>query len=106
MLDILEPFTCIAWPILMDINSFPMSFVVFPISFVDITVSMDESASSVGFVIDPVPFIEREIFPDLFSSTVSHTVAELSDVLGSVFESEGAFGDKRLWELIVIFEGT
>eukprot|EP00344_Euplotes_crassus_P011577 CAMPEP_0197006292 /NCGR_PEP_ID=MMETSP1380-20130617/34082_1 /TAXON_ID=5936 /ORGANISM="Euplotes crassus, Strain CT5" /LENGTH=49 /DNA_ID= /DNA_START= /DNA_END= /DNA_ORIENTATION= len=48
-----------------------MAFVIDPLAFVDITVSMDESSLPIGFIVSPVALVFTAISPDLDSFTVS-----------------------------------
>jgi hypothetical protein len=60
-----------------------MCFIIQPLTFVDITVSVNESSATVGLIIRPITFIKRVILPYLFSFSVSDTVGELSDIAGT-----------------------
>ena len=60
-----------------------MGLVVFPFALIDISIGMDEPASTVGPVVEPVTFIQREIFPDLFSFSVPHAATKLANVPNS-----------------------
>ena len=72
----------------MSVLSKPMCFVVFPLSFIHITIRMDESSAPVGFVIAPVAFINRAVRPNLLATAILRVVFHipLPFVFGSIFK--------------------
>jgi len=104
MLDIFEPLTCVTWSIIFSVYSFAMRFIIFPFSFVDISVSMNEPASSVSFIICPVTFIQSVIFPYLFASTISHAVIELSNIPDSFAHINWILDNEDNILILIVFE--
>ena len=72
----------------MAVHSKTVSFVVEPLSVIDISVSMDKSSLAVGFVVFPPSFIHGSVWPDLSTFTLSYFFADnpLSVVFGMVFK--------------------
>ena len=81
-----------------------MSFIILPISFIDVSISMDEPSSPIGFIIYPVAFIEWKILPYLFTSAISHAILKLTYVDRVVFESDRSFGNVLTFFVIIIFK--
>jgi len=54
----------------MTIDSISISLIVFPLSIVDVTISVNQSSFAVGFVVHPPAFVHRSIRPYLSSFTL------------------------------------
>ena len=106
MLNVLEPFACIARAIVFSVYSFTMSFVVFPFSLINISVRVNKPASTIGPVFFPVTFIKCEIIPDLFTSSIAHAIAELTDISDAITHIYGSLGHELCLILIIVFEGA
>lgn len=106
MLSIFEPVTCVFGAVLVEIDPFAMSLVIFPFANVDIAIGVDESAHTTGFVVDPVSFVEREVLPDLFASAISHPVGKLPNVGGPILQLDGPLCYEFRVQLLVVFEGA
>ena len=76
----------------MEVDSPSLSFVVEPLSLVDIPSCLDEAALSVGHVLGPVALIEGPIFPDLPAHTRPFSLSPLSVVDGPVVEFNRGLG--------------
>lgn len=55
----------------MSVLSISMSFVIAPVSIVDITICVNQSTATISFVALPVSIINRSISPDLMSSSMA-----------------------------------
>jgi len=55
----------------MTIDTISVSLIVFPLSIVDITISVDQSSFTVGFIVHPPAFVHGSIRPYLSSFTLS-----------------------------------
>jgi len=55
----------------MTIDTISVSLIVFPLSIVDITISVDQSSFTVGFIVHPPAFVHGSIGPYLSSFTLS-----------------------------------
>ena len=71
----------------MDVRSTAMSFVVEPLTFVDVAISVNEASLVVCHVACPVALILRAILPDLDASALAETIrCPLSLVDSAVIE--------------------
>jgi len=70
----------------MGVSSLSVSLVIEPVTFVNITISVNESSSAIGHIILPISFIDRSIIPDLLASSVSKTVSPLANIDSGVLE--------------------
>ena len=59
----------------MNVGALAKGFVVFPIAFIHISISMYHSSFTTSFVILPVAFIQTAIWPYHVPSTISHRCA-------------------------------
>jgi hypothetical protein len=71
------------------VDTIPVSFIVDPLSIINISVDVNELALSMSSVILPLPFILGSIWPLLDSVAVSEPTNPLSVISSSSFESEG-----------------
>lgn len=106
MLNILKPFASIARAIVFGIDSLSMCLVVFPLPLVDVSIGVDEPASTIGPIFLPVAFVEGEVVPYLFAPAIAHTVAELPDVPDSIAHVDGSLTHKLCLVVVIIFEGA
>lgn len=83
-----------------------MSFVIFPLALIHVSIGVDEPAAAVSPVIEPVSFVEGVIGPNLLSLTVAHAIAKLPDIPGSVFHGDWTLRDERGQVFVVGLEGS
>jgi hypothetical protein len=62
----------------VDIDSLTFSFIVNPVSFIYITVRMNQPTLSIRHITHPTSFINRTIRPDQLSSSISFPLKPLS----------------------------
>ena len=70
ILMILFPSTFVACTLLVRINSAPMSFVINPVSFIDIAIGMEEFPLATDLVVLPFAYVRGLISPDHFASAM------------------------------------
>ena len=80
-----------------------MSFIIFPISLIYISIRVYQSSSTISFIVFPVSLIDRKIWPNLFSFSTSNSIKKLSNIFSSIFHKYWSFINSRFF-LIVIFE--
>jgi hypothetical protein len=82
-------------------------FVIFPISIVDITISMDETTFSVCFIALPVALIHGSIDPYLNATSLFVTrLIPLTSVLCSIVEHDLRLGHVALFDILIVDEGS
>ena len=106
MLEIISPFTCISRSVSTGENSLTIKFPTFEVALVYISIGADHPSSSVGLIISPKPLVKCEIFPNLLTFTISHSMAKLSNIPGTLFHLNGSFSDKRRNLFITILKGS
>jgi hypothetical protein len=89
------------------VGAFALSFVVYPLAFVDVTVRMDETSLAVALVVLPVAHIFAAVCPDLGSFALSEAIAgPLAVVNSSIVKLERPFIEQwlgsRLFILIIL----
>ena len=84
VLLILVPFSDVSSAISMLIGAMAVSFVVQPLTFINVPVSMDQSSVTVRLVSLPLAIILGSVLPHLLPVAVFHSIEELSCVNGSV----------------------
>ena len=67
----------------------PMSFVITPLPFIDVTICVHELAEAVCLVRLPLTFVLRAIWPDLMTVAVFHPVEPLTSVNCSAWQGHG-----------------
>ena len=72
----------------MNINTVPVSFIVFPLAFIDVTISMPELSAAVSLVLAPFTLILSVIGPNLDTWSVSHIILKVAFINSSVFEGK------------------
>jgi len=72
----------------VDVHSVAISLVIFPLTLVDISVSVPEFAFAVGFVFAPFSLVFSTVRPDLSARSVSETLEKVSFVDSSVLKHE------------------
>lgn len=72
----------------MAINSEAVCLVVFPLSIIHVSVSMDEPAFSISFVILPPAFVHGSVWPNLSAFTLANVPVgdPFSVVFGVIFQ--------------------
>ena len=63
-----------------------MSLVVYPLSFVDVAVGMNQLSLAISLVVLPLPFVFRAIWPHLRSKAIPDAVEPLAGVDGTILE--------------------
>jgi hypothetical protein len=86
-------------------DPFPVELIIFQVSFIDVSVRIDESSSSIGLVILPESLIESITLKDLFTPAVAHTVVKLAYVTNAFFHLYGSFSDEGRQLLFAVLEG-
>ena len=76
VLAILFPVSDIFSSVKMLISATSLSFVIEPVTLIDVTIPMDESTFTVGLVIFPVADVLTAVLPDLGSLTLSVAVLD------------------------------
>lgn len=73
----------------MRVDPRATGFVVEPLPFVDIAISMDQAALPISFVVGPVANVARPVDPNLLATTLTLVVlVPLTKVLGPVLKSK------------------
>jgi hypothetical protein len=106
MLNILEPLASIARAIVFGIDSLSVRLVVFPLPLVDVSIGVDEPASTIGPILLPVSLVKREVVPYLLAPAIAHTITELPDVPDSIAHVDGPLTYKLCLVVFIIFEGA
>jgi hypothetical protein len=70
VLGVFIPFTGVCGPINVEILAKAMSFIVSPFSNIDVSICMNEPASSKSFIILPVAIVQGPIRPHLLPTAV------------------------------------
>lgn len=70
----------------MDVDTVTIGFVVLPLAFVNVTVSVPKLSTAICFVKTPLAFVLRSVWPDLNSWPVSLAVKKIPSVDGSIFK--------------------
>ena len=83
-----------------------MSFIIFPLTLVYITVGMNEPTSTIGPVVKPVSFVQWIIFPYLFSFSIPHATTKLANVSNSVAHIDGPLWYELCLGIIVKLKGS
>ena len=68
----------------MEIYTLTFSFIIYPLSFVNVSSSLNEPSFSIGSIISPVPLIKSSVFPHLSSHPMTLSIFPLSVVNGSI----------------------
>ena len=73
----------------MAINSISMSFIILPVSIINISISMNQSSLSISFTVFPPAFIHRAIWPYLSSLTLTNICSNhpFTFIFGSIFKN-------------------
>jgi hypothetical protein len=71
MLSVINPLPCVHGIVGVNKNTVPVCFVITPLAFVHVTISMSHSAASIRLVSPPDPLIFRAIRPDLNADSIS-----------------------------------
>jgi hypothetical protein len=71
----------------MSVDSAAMSLVILPFAFINITVSVNQAASTVCLVVLPVAFVARAVEPDLDTATITNVLIfnPFTFILGTIF---------------------
>jgi hypothetical protein len=73
----------------MVIDTISISFIIHPITIIDVAVNVDELSFAVGSVVFPVSVVESAVGPFLFTVAVSEASNPFAVVGGSCFECVG-----------------
>lgn len=71
----------------MNVNTKPISFIVYPVAFVNIAVDVNEFTLTKSSVVFPTSVIASPIWPCLFADSVAETPYPLTNVVRSRFEN-------------------
>lgn len=94
MPQIVSPFPCIAWSVSMIVCPMTMSFIIFPLALIGISICIDYTSFPICSVVLPVPFIKWIVLPNLFTFSMSFSVFKLPNIFLAFFEANWAFLDK------------
>ena len=85
----------------MHVGAIAMSFIIHPVSFVDIAIAMNQSTPPTRLVINPKAFVFASIYPYLnaFSFSKKSFDVPLSMVHRSILELNRPFFDQLAWIL-------
>ena len=72
----------------MFVLSVAVSFIVYPLPFIYVSICVDECSKAICFIHDPVAVILTSILPNLLPITVFHPVEQISSIDGSIAESD------------------
>jgi len=72
----------------MHVDTEAVCFVILPISFVDVTVSVAEFPVPVSLVLVPEAFVARAILPHLNARALTLTIAQVALVNGTILEGQ------------------
>ena len=102
ILRVVLPEATIQRAVLMEVEAKAMSFVIFPLSLVDVTVFVQQAAVVIRLVFVPVALIETTIRPDLDTTSLPHRLVfePLTDVAGAIKQSNHG----PMLTLAIIFE--
>lgn len=67
-----------------------MSFVIKPLPFINISISMNKFTTAISFVTLPISFVSRSIWPNLITIAISHIIKPLSCICSTIFQSNRA----------------
>jgi len=70
----------------MSIGSLTASLIVYPFSFINVTISMVKSTLSIGLIVFPLSDIFGSISPDLNTETLSFSIKPLSFIRYSIIK--------------------
>lgn len=90
-LNLILYMTLIFGPIHVDVHSVTVSFIVLPITVINVTISMNQLTLSRWFVLDPLPLVDGPIRPFLFAETVPEAVLPLTIIYCSWIQSNGLY---------------
>jgi len=74
----------------MVVYTIAISFIVDPVTIVNVAINVDELSFTMGSVVLPVSIVERTIWPFLLTVAISEASNPFSVVSGACFESVGA----------------
>ena len=105
VLAVFEPVTDVASAVHMLISPSALCFVLNPLSFVDVTVTMDKPATAVSLVVLPVANVLASVLPDLRASSLSFAfLGPLPLIDGSVVQLIRSFFNQRCVTRTVLVE--
>ena len=90
----------------MGVCSLSLCFIIYPMTFIDITISMDQLSLSVCFIVSPLSFVSGTIRPKLCSYSISHVIEPLSIVSCTIFHCNWTFLDSSVSINVVIRFGS
>jgi hypothetical protein len=88
ILKIILPVAFVLGSIDVNVDAEAIGFIVFPLTLIDVTVSVPEFSTAVCLVFAPFSFILGVIWPDLDTWAVTHFVVEVALVNSTILESE------------------
>jgi hypothetical protein len=80
MLEVVSPISFIPCTVNMDIDSEAVSFIINPVSFIDVSIYMYEFPMTMSPVILPLAFVASTIRPDLSTEPISEPSYPLTSV--------------------------
>ena len=72
----------------MRVGPFAFCLIVYPLSFIDVTIGMYQLALAICFIVSPLSIVTRAIRPELCSLAIAHTVEPLACVNCAIFKRE------------------
>jgi len=90
MLLIVSPVSLISRPISMSVGALSICLVIFPLSFVDVTVCVEQLSKPIRLVIKPVALVARAIRPLLTTVTFTQLVSPFTLINRTAGETDRA----------------
>jgi len=76
---------------IMNIDPVAISFIIFPLSFIVISIGMRELALAFSFIVDPLSLVECTVWPFLFSEAIAHVAQPFALIIYPIFEPNQRF---------------
>lgn len=75
----------------MIIDSFPWSFIINPLSIINVAIDMNKFAFAIGFIVVPIALVSSSVRPNLNSRSFSRIASPASIVNYAITEPDGRF---------------
>ena len=106
MLFVLKPIALVFSTVRVIVYTETMGFVIFPLSSVDVTISMEKTTFSVCLIVYPVALVHGSINPNLNAPSLFATrLIPLARVLCSISEHDLRLGHVALPDILIVDEG-
>lgn len=71
----------------MNVNTMAISFIIYPVTFVDVAIDMNKFTLAKCTIVLPVAFVTSSVWPSLFSNAVTESSYPLADVVCTRLEN-------------------